>query len=195
VNYTFRTLPDKNLLKKWIAATPNGFQFAVKAHQAITHIKRLHKTKSLTKKFFSLLRPLEKVGKLGPVLFQLPPFLKCDLELLKNFLDELPVNRRVAIEFRHASWFNDDTYRLMRRARVALCLAESEKIMTPNVQTAKWSYFRLRRESYSANSRIVIALRVRKLSKKGDVFAYFMHQERPDGAIYAQQLRGAFQIS
>jgi len=188
VNYTFRTLPDAKLLKKWIAATPDGFQFAVKAHCQITHVKRMRNTKRLTAKFFSLLRPLEKARKLGPVLFQLPPFLKCDLELLKNFLDQLPGKRRVAIEFRHASWFNSETYALLRRAGVGLCLAESEKLVTPEVRTARWTYLRLRRESYSSRSRAAITRRVRKLAKKGDVFAYFMHQERPDGPIHAERL-------
>ncbi|MGA7785113.1 MAG: DUF72 domain-containing protein [Candidatus Acidiferrales bacterium] len=195
VNYTFRSLPTENLLNSWAASTPEGFQFAVKAHQMITHIKRLRNTRKLTASFFSLLRPLEKARKLGPVLFQLPPFLKCDLELLKDFLDELPIKRRVAIEFRHASWFNDDTYALLRRTGVALCLAESEKLVTPDVQTAKWYYLRLRRENYSVRSRSLIARRVRKLTKKGDVFAYFMHQERPDGAIHAERMLGSVRIA
>jgi uncharacterized protein YecE (DUF72 family) len=188
VNYTFRTLPDEKLMKRWIAAAPKGFQFAVKARQRITHVRRLRNTKRLTAKFFSLLRPLEKARKLGPVLFQLPPFLKCDLDLLRDFLYELPPKRRVAIEFRHASWFNNGTYTLLRREGVALCLAESEKLVTPNIQTAKWSYLRLRKERYSAGSRALIARRIRKLAKKGDVFAYFMHQERPDGAKHAEEL-------
>ncbi len=190
VNYTFRTLPTEKLLNGWIAATPSGFKFAIKAPQMITHIKRLRGTKKLTAKFFSLLRPLEKARKLGPVLFQLPPFLKRDLELLNGFLAGLPRKHRVAIEFRHASWFCDDVYTLLHSAGVALCLAESEKIVTPDVQTAKWAYLRLRRESYSISSRAAIARRIRKLTKKGDVFAYFMHQERPSGAIHAERLLG-----
>jgi uncharacterized protein YecE (DUF72 family) len=188
VNYTFRSLPTKKLLKTWIAATPEGFQFAVKAHQMITHVKRLRGTKKLTDNFFALLRPLEHARKLGPILFQFPPFLKYDLELLKNFLEDLPRDYRIAIEFRHVSWFRNDIYAVMRKASVALCVAESEKLVTPDIRTAKWSYLRLRKESYSASSRAALLRRILRLAKKGDVFAYFMHQERPDGAIYAERL-------
>jgi uncharacterized protein YecE (DUF72 family) len=188
VNYTFRSLPTEKLLKTWIGATPEDFQFAVKAHQMITHIKRLRDAQKLTARFFSLLQPLERARKLGPILFQLPPFLKCDLELLRDFLEGLPREHRVAIEFRHVSWFRNDVYALMRRADVALCLAESEKLVTPDIRTAKWSYLRLRKEGYSVKSRAALLGRIRRLVKRGDVFAYFMHQERPDGAIYAERI-------
>jgi uncharacterized protein YecE (DUF72 family) len=192
VNYTFRALPTEKLLGGWVTATPEGFQFAVKAHQMITHIKRLRDAEKLTADFFSVLRPLEKANKLGPVLFQLPPFLKCDIELLKNFLSGLPHGNSIAFEFRHASWFNDDTYALLRTAGAVLCLAESEKLVTPDVQTANWSYLRLRREIYSPRSRSAIAHRIRELAKRGEVFAYFKHTDRPDGAIHAEQLLKGF---
>jgi uncharacterized protein YecE (DUF72 family) len=191
VNYTFGSLPTKKLLKSWIAATPKGFRFSVKAHYEITHVKRLRNAKRLTAKFLSILRPLEMAKKLGPVLFQLPPFLKCDIELLRGFLAGLPRRYRVAFEFRHPSWFNDDTYAVLRRAGAVLCLAESEKLMTPDVRTARWSYLRLRKGNYSPGSRGAIVRRIRKLVKTGDVFAYFKHTDRPDGAIHAERLLAA----
>jgi uncharacterized protein YecE (DUF72 family) len=191
VNYTFRSFLTKKLLKDWIEATPPGFKFAVKAHQSITHIKRLRNAAGLTSKFFSSLQPLRIAGKLGPVLFQLPPFLKCDLELLKEFLKGLPKQTRCAFEFRHALWFNDAVFAALQDANVALCLAESDALGTPNVRTADFSYLRLRREKYTPKSRRAVAKLVRDFAKKGDVFVFFKHQEKPVGPLYAEELLAA----
>jgi uncharacterized protein YecE (DUF72 family) len=176
------------LLAGWIAATPTGFKFAVKAHQNITHIKRLRGAEQFTADFLAALRPLDEEGKLGPVLFQLPPFLKCDLPLLTEFLARLPRRVRCAFEFRHESWFNDDVYAALRKANAALCQAESEKLETPEVETADFSYFRLRKESYSPKARKVLADRVSRLTAGGDVFVYFKHEDTPEGALYAEAL-------
>src|SRR4029077_16128692 len=82
VNYTFRTIPTEKLLKGWIGETPPGFKFTIKANQAITHIKRLRNAVTVASKFIDSLLPLKEADKLGPLLFQLPPNLKCDLPLL-----------------------------------------------------------------------------------------------------------------
>ena len=191
VNYSFRSSLTKRLLKGRIGATPPGFKFAVKAHQSITHIKRLRNATGLTSKFFSSLQPLRKTRKLGPVLFQLPPFLKCDLELLKDFLERLPIHTRCAFEFRHASWFSDSVFSALQGSNVALCLAESDALETPNVRTADFSYLRLRKEKYPPKSRKALAKRVNGFAKKGDVFAFFKHQEKPKGPLYAEELLAA----
>ncbi len=188
VNYTFRQFPTKELLKAWIAATPPDFTFAVKAHQSITHFKRLRGAARPTRQFFSSLKPLRESQKLGPVLFQLPPNLKCDLVLLKGFLATLPRNVRVAFEFRHESWFNENVYDFLRRQRVALCLAESEKLVTPDVSTANFSYLRLRKDRYSARAREDIAKKTKSLARRGDVFVYFKHEDTPEGALHAEKL-------
>ncbi|MGB0034807.1 MAG: DUF72 domain-containing protein, partial [Candidatus Acidiferrales bacterium] len=116
VNYTFRNFPTKRLLREWLAATPENFIFAIKAHYAITHVKRLRGAFRTASKFLNSLRPLRDAGRLGPVLFQLPPFLKCDVPLLENFLAGLPDGIRFAFEFRHASWFNEEVYSALRKA-------------------------------------------------------------------------------
>jgi len=188
LNYTFRRFPTLKLLTGWIEATPPGFQFAVKAHQTITHIKRLRDTSSFTTDFLGALEPLREAEKLGPVLFQLPPFLKCDPAVLKDFLDGLPHGFRVAFEFRHTSWFNDEVYDLLRKSDAALCQAESEKIETPKVQTAGFSYLRLRKEDYSPKERKELTQSVGTLAKQGDVFVYFKHEETAEGALYAESL-------
>ena len=110
VNYTFRSFPSEKLLDNWIAATPPDFKFAIKAHQSITHIKRLKNVADATAQFIASLKPLQEANKLGPVLFQLPPNLKLDLKLLQDFLAELPGSARCAVEFRHPSWFVEDVF-------------------------------------------------------------------------------------
>jgi uncharacterized protein YecE (DUF72 family) len=188
LNYTFLRLPAREQIAAWVAATPRGFRFAVKAPQAITHFKRLQKASKLVSKFFALLEAFKKAERLGPVLFQLPPNFKCDLPRLEGFLSELPKDFLVSFEFRHASWFNDQTFNVLRNARVSLCLAESDALETPNICTTDFSYFRLRRTSYSAKSRQELAERIRKLTRRGDVFAYFKHEDSPKGALYAETL-------
>jgi uncharacterized protein YecE (DUF72 family) len=188
VNYTFRRFPTEKLLRGWSEATPADFKFAVKANQKITHIKRLKNVAEFTSEFMASLQPLDSEKKLGPVLFQLPPYLKCDLELLKDFLAGLPRTLRSAFEFRHASWFNDQVYETMRGANVALCRAESEKLETPHVQTADFAYMRLRKENYSAKARETLASQVTGLAGKGDVFVYFKHEDTPEGALHAEKV-------
>jgi uncharacterized protein YecE (DUF72 family) len=188
VNYSFSHSLTKEMLLEWIAATPANFMFAVKASRIITHMKRLRGTQQLTDRFISSLRPLVKAKRLGPVLFQLPPNFKSDPGLLKEFLGGLPRQTRSAFEFRHDSWFTAEVYGLLRKANVALCQAESEKLETPHVQTANFSYLRLRRDNYSLTARKALARRVADLATKGDVYLYFMHEDVPRGALHAEAL-------
>jgi|ERR1700733_10613417 len=200
VNYTFRSFPTDKLLKGWMDATPAGFKFAIKAHQSITHVKRLHGAAESVEKFVSSLQPLEKGGKLAPVLFQLPPFLKCNVPLLTEFLAGLPRHLRAAFEFRDKSWFAEDVFAALRKRNCALCHAESEEIETPAVQTSDFFYLRLRKDKYSAKSLREKMHRVAELDRQGDVFAYFKHEETPEAASRAEALleatnaqRGPFQ--
>lgn len=188
VNYTFRAFPSEKMLTGWVAATPENFRFAVKAHQSITHIKRLQDSGENVARFVKALEPLRAGGRLGPILFQLPPFLKCNAARLEAFLRELPQEVRAAFEFRHESWFCDEIFDLLRKANAALCEAESENIKTPPVQTADFAYLRLRREDYSPAARKQIAQRVAEVAAVGDAFVYFKHEDTPEGALYAEEL-------
>jgi uncharacterized protein YecE (DUF72 family) len=188
VNYTFRRRATEKLLEGWISATPPDFKFGIKAHQSITHVARLRGSAEATLSFLATLDPLRDAGKLGPVLFQLPPFLKCDLALLENFLAVLPRRTRAAMEFRHVSWFCDEVYERLGRANVALCQAESEKIETPNVATADFRYFRLRKEDYSAAASKALGIQIEEAARQGDVFVYFKHEDTPEGALHAEAL-------
>jgi uncharacterized protein YecE (DUF72 family) len=192
VNYTFRRLPSGSTLENWVAETRPGFVFPLKAHMKITHILRL-KPSEFTEVFFRAIDPLRSARRLGPVLFQLPPALKCDVGLLGEFLGTLPKDLRCAFEFRHTSWLNDDVYQLLQKHGVALCLAESEKLVIPEVVTTDFVYSRLRMPEYSEEDREEIAGRVEQLMSRGqDVYVFFKHEETPAGAVYAEELLKRF---
>lgn len=188
VNYTFLKAVTKPMLKDWIEATPADFVFAVKAPQAITHFQRLRAARRQTQKFFRSLEPLRAAGKLGPVLFQLPPNFKCDLARLEGFLPAFPAGYRAAFEFRHASWFADDVFALLRSANAALCLTESEKLETPEIQTADFFYLRLRKANYKPAARRDLVRRVAAHAQQADTFVYFKHEDAPTGALHAEEL-------
>jgi uncharacterized protein YecE (DUF72 family) len=188
VNYTFRRLPSASTLENWVNDTHPGFVFPLKAHMRITHILRL-KPSEFTEVFFRAIDPLRTARRLGPVLFQLPPALKCDEALLADFLATLPRDVRCAFEFRHASWLTDGVYGLLEKHGVALCLAESEKLVIPKVITSSFVYSRLRMPEYSVEDRAEIAAGVQKVLESGrDAYVFFKHEETPAGALYAEEL-------
>src|SRR5271156_4789663 len=166
VNYTFRRLPSASTLENWVNQARAGFVFPLKAHMRITHIQRL-KPSEFTEVFFRAIDPLRAARRLGPVLFQLPPALKRDDALLADFLPTLPKYIPSAFEFRHASWLSDPVYALLEKYQAALCLAESEKLVIPQVITAPFLYFRLRKEDYSLEDRADIGDRVAQLLEGG----------------------------
>jgi len=192
VNFTFRQLVKDTTVEKWLAETPENFRFGIKAHQVITHIKRLKGTDEFVKRFLATIEPLARSKKLGPILFQLPPNLKSDPTLLKDFLAILPRRVPMAFEFRHPSWFTDATYELLKSSNVALCVAETEERVTPDVTTADFGYYRYRKPEYSPDERSAMMNAIRGHLQQGrDVFAYFKHEETPQGALYAVEvLRG-----
>ena len=189
VNFTFRQLVKDTTVQKWIAETPAGFRFGVKAHQVITHIKRLKKTEEFVPRFLSTVQPLAQAGKMGPVLFQLPPNMKADSALLEEFLSTLSRGVPCAFEFRHQSWFTDQIFDLLRTHKRALCVAETEERVTPDVVTADFCYYRYRKPTYTPEERHAMVNRIREhLGQGRDVFAYFKHEETPQGAIYAKDV-------
>jgi uncharacterized protein YecE (DUF72 family) len=186
VNFTFRQLLKEATAQKWIAETPAGFRLSVKAHQVITHIKRLKNAEDFVPRFLSTIEPLARVGKLGPVLFQLPPNLKADAKLLEDFLKIVPRAVLSAFEFRHESWFTDEIFDLLKKNNRALCIAETEERVRPDVVTADFCYYRYRKPSYTPEERRAMVDRIQEHRSQGcDVFAYFKHEETPEGALYA----------
>src|ERR1039457_1158904 len=141
VNYTFRAFPTATALAGWIATTPRGFRFSFKAPQRITHFSRLRECHEAVGRFVDVLDPMRAAGKLGPLLFQLPPNFRADPTLLADFLSAPALaglaSPPVAFEFRHESWFAEETYAIMRLHNAALCIAESDDLKSPEVQLAR----------------------------------------------------------
>jgi uncharacterized protein YecE (DUF72 family) len=189
INYTFRRLPAATTLAAWVEATPAGFVFAVKAHMRITHILRLRNAEQATEVFLKAIDPLRTSRRLGPVLFQLPPQMKCDVGLLRSYLGLLPKGMRYAFEFRHASWLVEEVYDELRRSNVSLCVAESERLEVPEVITADFVYYRLRKPEYTEEDVDALAARARELLATGrDLYVMFKHEESPAGALNAELL-------
>jgi uncharacterized protein YecE (DUF72 family) len=189
VNYTFRALPTVKTLEGWLAATPSNFRFSFKAPQRITHFKRLRDCEADLTQFLAALEPVHHSGKLGLLLFQLPPNFKADPTLLAAFLASPGLSsHRTAFEFRHDSWFNDEIYAVLRQHNAALCIAESDDLLTPEVHTADaFTCFRLRRSGgYSPAELDAFAKRFTALAQHRDVYAYFKHEDDPTGALNAK---------
>ena len=183
INYSFYRKPTTKTLEGWAAQVPERFRFALKAWQRITHQKRLRESSELVEGFVDAARMLG--ARLPPVLYQLPPNLKADLPLLRNFLQQLPRDLRAAFEFRHASWFADETYAALRDAGAALCIAENEELATPAVRTADFGYLRLRRQDYDSAALLKWAEFVKTYT--GEVFVYFKHEDSAAGTEYARR--------
>jgi uncharacterized protein YecE (DUF72 family) len=163
--------------------------FAVKANMRITHILRLKNAEQATEIFLKAIDPLRTSRRLGPVLFQLPPALKCDAGLLRQYLDLLPNGMRYAFEFRHASWLVDEVYDVLRERNISLCVAESEKLEVPEVITADFVYYRLRKPDYTEADIDAFAARSRELVATGrDLYLMFKHEETPEGALHAEMV-------
>jgi uncharacterized protein YecE (DUF72 family) len=187
VNYTFRRSLTEKAATGWMADVGPNFRFALKANQYITHIKRLKDVEEALQRFFPTLQPLG--NQLGPVLFQLPPNAKADVPLLRDFLALLPRNFKAAFEFRHESWFSDEVYKALQDRNATLCVAENEKLSTPEVRTASYIYFRFRRPSYSAEEVTKLAERVERCVDDGlETYAFFKHEEDPRSPLNAVAL-------
>lgn len=186
INHTFRRLPTPALLTGWAGQTPDGFRFALKAPQRITHILRLRDARELTTEFC---RAATTLGpKLGPLLFQLPPHFRADVARLAEFLAGLPPEVRPAFEFRHPSWFDDPTYTVLAEHRAALCIADGEDLATPPVATAPFGYLRLRDADYGEADLEAWAARIRDTARWEQVFVYFKHEESGRGPALARAL-------
>jgi uncharacterized protein YecE (DUF72 family) len=189
VNYTFRRFLTEKVIAGWIEQTPPTFHFIVKAHQVLTHIRRLKGAEESLKRFLDSVAPLEQAHRLGPVLYQLPPNFKADVPRLDEFLALIPRVSRSAFEFRHASWFCDEVYEVLKRHNAALCIAETDDFQTPEVITADFAYFRLRRAEYSPEARKKIAVAMRDHAAGfRDVYAFFKHEENPDSPNWAREV-------
>ncbi len=183
LNNTFRRMPTAESLETLVGQVPKSFRFAVKAPQSITHFKRLRNSEADLEELNEATRALKK--QLGPVLFQLPPNFKKDVERLAAFLTLLDKKMLAAFEFRHESWFEDDVFDVLRAHSCALCVADAEE--TPKarlVRTANWGYIRLRRDQYGKKELVAW---VKDLVSQGweEAFVFFKHEETGAGPVLA----------
>jgi uncharacterized protein YecE (DUF72 family) len=186
INNTFYRMPRAALLQSWAEQVPDGFAFALKATQQITHRKRLKDAQEAVSFFLQVATTLG--DRLGPVLFQLPPNLKKDLPRLTDFLALLPPSCRAAFEFRHESWFDDEVFGALSSVRSVLCWAEDEELATPNESTAGWGYLRLRRPDYTGADLAAWAERIRG-QPWSEAYVFFKHEEEGTGPRLAGELR------
>jgi uncharacterized protein YecE (DUF72 family) len=184
INHTFHRLPTPALLTGWSRQTPASFRFALKAPQRITHQLRLRDAGEAVSTFAGLAAGLGR--KLGPILFQLPPYLRFDPGRLGDFLAVLPPHLEATFEFRSETWFNDETYELLAKHRAALCIADAETLATPPVATAPFGYLRLRRADYGPADLDAWAARVRDMPRWKRVYVFFKHEDSGRGPALAR---------
>ena len=177
-------MPSAKTIEAWKTATPVNFKFTVKASQQITHRERLKIPSNVLDYFLSVVPGLE--NRLGMVLYQLPPFFKCDLQKLETFISVLPRGISAAFEFRHESWFTSDVYRILHTHQVALCIHDADDHTTPLELTAPFTYVRLRRSEYNPAARREWQTRIRLWADAGtEVFAYIKHEDNPTAPLIA----------
>jgi len=191
INNTFYRMPSEKVLLGWAAEVPDGFTFVLKASQRITHRKRL---KDAGEELAYFLRTANVLGpKLGPTLFQLPPNLKKDLPRLRDFLALVPRGWRAALEFRHASWLDDEVFDALKAHNAALCIAdadpeegETDPLVIPTVATADWGYLRLRRAAYQPADLARWAATITSQAW-GDAYVFFKHEDAGAGPKLAAE--------
>jgi uncharacterized protein YecE (DUF72 family) len=176
VNATFYRLPTRAAVERWASATPEGFCFAVKASRYLTHVRRLRELPEGMRRLAERIEPLISSAKLGPMLWQLPATFRRDDARLASALAELPPGRH-AFEFRHPSWFADETVDLLRAYDAALVVADrAPGAPTPWIETASWTYLRFhrgRRRNGGYTRAQLEPWAERIADVPGDVYAYF----------------------
>ena len=186
INNTFYRMPKEDLLNGWAAQVPESFTFVIKAPQRISHIRRLKDCADLLSYLFQVTATLG--ARLGPILFQLPPNFRKDVPRLRGFFEQMPERRRVAFEFRHASWFDDETFAALRDHGAALCVADTgEEPVAPLAATADWGYLRLRREDFSDAELGEWAKRI-TAQPWSEAFVFLKHEEEGRGPKLAARL-------
>ena len=185
INNTFYRMPKASVLEAWTAEVPADFKFVLKASQRITHMQRLKDADGSVAYLLKVAGVLKE--QLGPLLFQLPPYLKKDTPRLREFLRLLPAEPRCAFEFRHQTWFDSEVFDLLREFQAVLCIAEAENnLEIPFVSTADWGYLRLRRPDYGDKELKDWSKRVQDQGWR-DAFIFFKHEEEGKGPAMAKR--------
>ena len=178
LNNTFYHTPRESSIEKWYKSSPPHFIFSIKANKSITHIKRLKNAENSLKLFEGRIASLKE--KIGVILFQLPPSFKKDIAVLKDFLAMLDLKWKYTFEFRHKSWFTDETYSLLKEKNVALCISDTPRYPYDETITANYTYIRLHghkvlyASNYSNEVLQKYAEKIKKWNEKGiTAYVYF----------------------
>ena len=188
INSSFYASPKADVVKSWAAKTGRGFRFSFKAPQQITHVLKLGKGSSEAADRLS--KVLDVLGqKRGPILFQLPPYSRQDLNILEEFLSSTStINKRV-FEFRHESWLQESTYRLLEKNGAGFCIAETEDMKPVFQVTGGLAYFRLRKDAYDAKAVDGWSKKITEAAGDSqECYVYLRHDETGENAILAQRL-------
>jgi uncharacterized protein YecE (DUF72 family) len=187
INYTFRRYPSEATLRKWAGQTPEGFRFALKANQRITHSLRLRDADEAVGRFLEVAKTLGE--RLGPILYQCPPTLTYDRDLIEGFLGYLPPTFPAAFEFRHPSW--EEAKGLIAEQGAAWCDAETDERAVDAISSGPFAYLRLRRDAYGPGDLEVWAERIGAALAEGrDVYAFIKHETDAAAPGYAERLAG-----
>jgi uncharacterized protein YecE (DUF72 family) len=187
VNNTFSRMPTAKAVQGWAAAVPERFSFVLKAPQRITHFARLRDVDDPVRFFCDTARRLG--GKLGPLLFQLPPNFKVDTGRLGDLLALLPPDLRTAFEFRNPTWFTDEVYTRLAARNAALCIADNDDGATPAVATADWGYLRLRATGYADDDLRGWLATMRRIGERWrDAYVFFKHEDAGTGPALGARL-------
>jgi len=193
INNTFYRLPAEETFLDWKKTVPEDFIFVLKANRFITHIKKMHDPETTLASFMDHVKLLGQ--KLGPILFQLPPFMKCNLPLLVSFLAALPKKYRYVFEFRNSDWYRPEVYDALKKYNCAFCIYELAGHTAPSQITANFVYLRLHgpgnkyQGSYSDEALQTWADECLKWAETKDVFVYFDNDEQGYAAFNALKLR------
>ena len=189
INSSFYAPPTPTMIKSWASKTKDDFQFSMKSPRQITHILKLGQgAADSAKKLDSTMGLLSR--KRGPILFQLPPFLRRDLKLLESFLEDTSSVSKKIFEFRHESWLDESTYALLDKYQTAFCVAETEDMKPVLKVIGETAYFRLRLDSYDGKSMDQWSAKIRDLTKSiNETYVYLRHDETGVNASLAIRLR------
>jgi uncharacterized protein YecE (DUF72 family) len=192
INNSFYHLPKEKTFESWKEIVGKNFVYSVKASRYITHMKKLHECRDSVKTFLDRAKILD--NKLGPILFQLPPYLQFDYDKLNDFLNTLPKKYKYTIEFRHKSWWKDETYELLKKKNIAFCIYELGKKVSPEDVTADFAYIRFHGPSgkYKGNYHSQTFKKWVKKFKSWEakeIYCYFDNDEKGYAAKNALRLK------
>lgn len=184
INNTFYRMPKKEVLENWKEQVPADFKFILKAPKQITHITKLE-DKETAEYFINVSKALGE--KRGPLLFQLPPYSRKDLNKINRFCEIIPKDTLAAFEFRHQSWFDEESLLCLKQNNAALCLSDTDEEPVKEIPvTSEWGYLRLRKTDYSGKELSAWHQKIKDTGWK-EAYVFFKHEDEGKGPLFAKK--------